>query len=133
MENTLRLAMRDAVVMLNSMPPEAAAEVIRTYQSKTTIVVYSWHTYGQSGGFNWEPATEDNLKILLDSLDLDAAQQNVANGIVVEFSLLAAPRPWSPLDREDVTDYIDAVLLDVIETGQIGHIHARFTTTDSVN
>lgn len=90
---------------------------------KTTIIVHSWHTPGSCGGFNWYPA--DGIDTARLQYGYDVQFNDFENVILVEFDIAIEGEVPDPDQRNAVTEYIDAHLLDLIETGQIGRIIAR--------
>ena len=95
--------------------------------TKTPILIHSWHTPESSGGFNWYPKTPVDARNARFQYDHDVESGDFEHVILMEISVPAHLALHADPDVRDntVTRYIDTHLLDLIETGQIGHIIAR--------
>ena len=83
---------------------------------KHKIVIESFFTPDSSGGFFWTPASDpDGVAAINREFDSDV-EYGYDHVVLVELSVPTVE------DRQAVTDYIDDVLLDLIETRQIGKI-----------
>lgn len=83
---------------------------------KHKILIESFFTSDLSGGFFWTPASNtDGVAALNREFDRDVTY-GYAHVVLVELSVPTVE------DRQAVTEYVDDVLLDLIETRQIGKI-----------
>lgn len=85
-------------------------------ETKPKILIETFFTPDSSGGFLWAPASDpDGVAVLNREFDRDVAY-GYRHVVLVELSVPTVE------DRLAVTEYIDSVLLDLIETRQIGKI-----------
>lgn len=83
---------------------------------KHKILIESFFTTDSGGGFTWCPASSTyGVTVLKREFDRDA-EYGYDHVVLVELSVPTVE------DRQAVTEYIDCVLLDLIETRQIGKI-----------
>lgn len=85
----------------------------QTETGKQRITILSSHTPDSTGGFFWAPVGDDRLVVKEYDRDVEYGYSHVT---LVEIAVAAH---W---DRQEITEYIDTHLLDLIETRQIGKI-----------
>ena len=93
---------------------------------KRRITILSSHTPDSTGGFFWAPTGEDSLVIKEYVRDVEYGYDHVT------LAEIAVPSRW---DRQEITEFIDTYLLDLIETRRIGKIikaHDRWGTHPAV-
>ena len=84
---------------------------------KHKILIESFFTPDSSGGFLWAAAS-DPYGVAALNREFDRDVDGYDHVVLVELSVPTVE------DRQAVTEYIDSVLLDLIETRQIGKIIA---------
>ena len=91
---------------------QAAGEKVMKHK----ILIESFFTSDSGGGFLWAAASDpDGVAVLNREFDRDV-EYGYRHVALVELSVPTVE------DRQAVTEYIDSVLLDLIETRQIGKI-----------
>jgi hypothetical protein len=88
---------------------------------KVPVLVYAYHTFESGGGFDWAPFTDENLRILTETLATDRDHGNYDSGTLVSLSIARNGQ-----SIEEVTEFFEWQLQDAIEVGTVGHIIARF-------